>query len=271
MAASIRYGCQTYTWQMSAQRFAGKVEHIAETIRRSGLVGMEPELAMLGDYANQPERLRHVLDASGIALGGLCLVCDWRDACESRDERAFADATITMLKTYFPDCALILCQMPGPDRADLPERQRHALACLHAVARRASDAGITVSFHPNSPPGSVFRNGEDYALLLDQLDDRYLGFAPDAGHIAKGGMDPVQVIQAAGSRVRHVHFKDMDARGSWVEMGHGIINFPGIVRVLKASGYQGWIMIEDESELAERDPDAATIANGRYITTSLAD
>ena len=96
-----------------------------------------------------------------------------------------------------------------------------------------------------------------------------LGFAPDAGHIAKGGMDPVQVIRDTMPLVRHVHFKDIDAGGEWVEMGRGIIDFVGIVAALRQHGYAGWIMVEDESRLAERDPAAATLANGIYLQETL--
>ena len=268
--ARIRYGCQTYTWQMSFDRYAGKVEHIVDVIKASGMRGMEPEQCMLGAFAEQPARLRDVLADRGVKLAAFCLVGDWREAQETASERANADATISMLAAYFPECVLALCQMPGSDRAQLEQRQHHALACINAIARRASAAGLVTAFHPNSPEGSIFRTADDYELLLAGLDSRYLGFIPDAGHIAKGGMDPVQIISGAIGLVRHVHFKDMDAQGAWVEMGRGIIDFPGIVKVLTAANYRGWIMVEDESALAEHDPDAATMANGGYVTSTLA-
>jgi len=96
-----------------------------------------------------------------------------------------------------------------------------------------------------------------------------IGFAPDAGHIAKGGMDPVKVFRDSISQIRHVHYKDMDRDGNWVEMGRGIIDFRSLTSLLKEAGYQGWIMVEDESTLAEADPDAATLFNGRYMREHL--
>jgi inosose dehydratase len=265
----IRFGCQTYTWQMSMPRYAGRVEHIVATIRSAGLEGIEPETCMLGGYAEDPARLRDVLAGQQIRLGALCLVADWRAPSESPAEQAGADAAIAMLREYFPDCVLALCQMPGIDRTALTERRRNAIACIDAVARRAAAAGIVAGFHPNSPSGSVFRTPEDYAVLLDSLDPGHLGFIPDAGHLAKGGMDPVKVIRESIALVKHVHLKDMNDSGAWVEMGRGIIDFPGIIRVLADADYHGWVMVEDESELAERDPDAATIANGAYVNSVL--
>jgi inosose dehydratase len=52
-------------------------------------------------------------------------------------------------------------------------------------------------------------------------------------------------------------------------MGAGIIDFPGIVRMLKDTGYSGWIMIEEESPDAEVDPDTAATKNGEYLQRSL--
>ena len=261
----IRFGCQTYTWQMSFDKYRGELEHIIAAVKASGMAGVEPELCMLGDFGSQPNRLRNCLQSHEIALGGLCLACDWRGERETPEERKQANAVIQMLSNYFPATFLVLCQLPGKDRQDLAERQRNALACVNAVGARAADAGIVAAFHPNSPSGSIFRAQDDYDLLLEGLDFEKVGFAPDAGHIAKGGMDPVTIFRDSIALIRHVHFKDMDQSGKWIEMGRGCIDFQGIYKVLREASYKGWIMVEDESELAERDPDFATLLNGKYV------
>jgi hypothetical protein len=48
-------------------------------------------------------------------------------------------------------------------------------------------------------------------------------------------------------------------------MGEGVIDFTGVVRFLQQTGYQGWIMVEDECPRAEHDPDGATAHNGAYV------
>jgi len=222
-------------------------------------------ISMLGSFASEPARFRDCLQSHGVTLGALALVCDWLNPKETAEEMALADSTIAMLQEYFPECVLVLCQMPGADRQNLAERQKNALACLNEVGARAQAAGIVSAFHPNSPPGSIFRIEEDYKVLLDGLAGGVVGFAPDAGHIAKGGMDPVEIFREASARIRHVHFKDMTPDGKWIEMGRGCIDFHGLVHVLKKVDYKGWIMVEDESALAEIDPDAATLLNGKYI------
>jgi inosose dehydratase len=262
---SIRFGCQTYTWQMSLEKYQGKLEHIVSTIGAAGMKGIEPEICMLGNFAQEPGKLRNCLQSRGVELGALCLVCDWREEKETPEEKAQADDAIAMLRDYFPESILVLCQMPGADRKNLAPRQKNALACINAVGARAHAAGLTSAFHPNSPAGSVFRTAKDYAIMLKGLDSKNVGFAPDAGHIAKGGMDPVEVFRDTLGLIRHVHFKDMDPAGAWEEMGRGCIDFHALVDLLRQADYRGWIMIEDESARAEKDPDAVTLDNGKYI------
>ncbi len=264
----IKFGCQFYTWQMSGRRYVGKLPHILAVVGKSGFAGIEPETCMLGSYYQDPQRLRDVLESHGLQLGAVALVCRWSQAVETDEERRQADYLLGYLKT-FPGTHLVLCQLPGEERSNLRERQQSALACINAVAARAADRGIVSSFHPNSPPGSVFRVEEDYRILFDGLDSRIVGYAPDTGHIASGGMDVVEVLQTYRSLIRHVHFKDITASGEWVAMGAGVIDFARIVTILKDTGYAGWIMVEEESKAAERDPDTATLQNGRYLSQAL--
>jgi inosose dehydratase len=263
-----RFGCQTYSWQMSGETYRGRVPNILDVVARAGMNGLEAETCMLGDYYDDPEAMARELSARGVELTGVCLVADWLSPRETAQERADADRLMAYL-SHFPGAMVYLGQMPGSDRGNLAERQRNALACMHEVARRAVDAGLDCAFHPNSPAGSIFRTREDYATLIDGLDEKLVGFAPDAGHIAKGGMDPVEIFSTYRPLIRHVHFKDIDEDGTWVEMGRGVIDFPAIVSHLAGTGYDGWIMIEDESARAERDPDAVTLENGEYIREAL--
>ena len=262
---AIQYGCQTYTWQMSYEKYSQRLDHIIDVVAESGFAGIEAEVCMLGPYNEDPARLAGDLQAKGLGLAAICLVCDWLSPQETGEELAEADRVIGILQSHFPGTLLALCQMPQDDRSNLQERQDNCIACSNAIGRRAADSGVRTAFHPNSPEGSVFRIAEDYKVLMDGLDASVVGFAPDAGHIAKGGMDPVAIFREYGATIQHVHFKDMRQDGTWAEMGAGDIDFAGIVGGLVQQNYEGWIMVEDESPRAEIDPDAVTRANGEYL------
>lgn len=269
MSSTLQFGCQTYTWQMSYEKYAQRLDHIMAVIAESGFAGIEAEVCMLGRYSTDPVMLAADLQRHGLALAALCLVCDWLSPRETETERANADRLMTLLRSHFPKTILALCQIPQADRSNVHERQVNCIACCNGIGKRAADQGIKTVFHPNSPPGSVFRTAGDYAALMDGLSAGPVGFAPDAGHIAKGGMDPVAIFKKYAPAIRHVHFKDMRADGVWAEMGEGNIDFAGIVAVLKEHGYHGWIMVEDESPRAEVEPDAVTRMNGKNLAACL--
>lgn len=261
--AELRYACQTYSWQMSLDTYRGRVEHMVKQAARAGFAGFEPEVIMLGDTWT-PAGLAAILHRHRVELAALVLVEDWRSSTETEAERANADRVIAAVATIGAN-RVVLVPAPGRDRSDLRERQRNAVACMTAVATRSADLGVAVTFHPNSPPGSVFRTAEDYALMAELLPD-ILGYTPDLGHIAKGGMDPLAVVRAWRSRVDHVHIKDLATDGSWAPIGGGIVDVDAVLNFLAATDFAGWITFEDESPQAEADPDAATARNGDMVT-----
>lgn len=264
----IQFGCQTYTWQMSYEKYKDSLADIMDVVRDSGMTGVEAEVCMLGDFYNDPGLLREELARRQLMLAALTLALPWRSARESKEETEEADKLIAFLR-HFPQTLIVMVHLPGEDRRDLASRRLNALSCIDAVARRATDQGIVCALHPNSPEGSVFRTMEDYLVMFDKLDERYIGYAPDSGHIANGGMDAVGVFETYRPLIRHVHFKDLSADSRWKAMGEGIIDHPAIVRMLKDTGYDGWVMVEEESDEAVTDPDGVTLKNGLYVNEVL--
>lgn len=263
----IKIGCETYTWQMPGEQYKGKLDHIMGISAQAGFTGIEPETSFFGDLAD-PVRMKETLDKHGLELAVLCHVEDWRHSGETNQEKANADQWIAFL-SHFPDTVYLPVQMPGKDRSNLEERQTNLLKCVNALAKRAADQGIKCSYHPNSPMGSVYRTEEDYKILLNGLDRRYIGYCPDVGHMAKGGMDPLSIIKQYRDQVNLIHFKDMFADGRWAPTGEGIIDFQAITQYLIDTNYEGWIIMEDECDQAINDPDGVTLNDGIYINNHI--
>jgi inosose dehydratase len=260
---NIKIGCETYTWQMPGEQYKGKLEHIMAISSQAGFTGIEPESSFLQHLAN-PAMMQEQLIKHNLELAVLCVVEDWLESKETADERRRADEWIKFL-THFPETILLLVQMPQSNRDNLSTRQQNCISCVNDFARRASEMGITCSKHPNSPAGSVFRTIVDYQILLEGLDHSVIGFCPDVGHIARGGMDPLDIVKKYRSEVNLIHYKDMNADGSWAPTGDGIIDFLGITQYLIDTNYSGWIIMEDECDECISDPDGITLKDGIYI------
>jgi len=264
----IKYGFQTYTWQMSYEKYADKIDHIVDITKQGGMHGIEPDTSLLKGYFDNPEAFKRMLESKDVELAALCVVCDWLHDGETAAEKELADKAMNFV-SQFPNPMLLLVQMPQNDRENLAERQKNALANINTVAKRAADSGIKSVFHPNSPPGSIFRTFDDYKRMLDGLDAQYVGYAPDSGHIINGGMDVYDIFRDYMPLIKHVHFKDVGTDGGWLVMGEGITDFVKIVKMLHSSGYNGYILVEDESPAAEDDPDGVSLKNAEYIRNKL--
>ena len=266
----IKYGFQTYTWQMSFEKYADKIEHIVDLTKQCGMHAIEPDTCLLKTkgYFENPEAFKKMLADKGVELASLCIVCDWLNSGETAEEKQFADKAINFVKA-FPNPMLLLVQMPQNNRDNLAERQKNALTCINTVAKRAADFGIKSVFHPNSPPGSIFRTFDDYKLMFDGFDSKYVAFAADSGHIINGGMDVYDIFRDYMSVIKHVHYKDIGTDNRWRIMGEGITDFVRLTRMLHTGGFDGYILVEDESSEAEDDPDGVTRKNAEYIREKL--
>lgn len=270
MTTSISFGCHGSTWDLDYDRESDRLDHVLDVVAACGFSGIDAQIALLGRYRSQPERLKQGLDRRGLRLAALTVPFTWPHAVETEDERALADYFIGFLK-HFPGAILNIPARNGQDRSDLLVRQRAIINCANAIARRSADQGVTSSFHPASPPTSYFRNEDDYRVMFDLIDPAHLGWTPDLGHIARGGMDAVATVKAYRSFIKHVHIKDYGGLpdAGWRKMGTGDVDFTDMTAFLQSTGYTGWIMVEEETEQSAADPDAAIKDIGEYVSRRL--
>lgn len=264
----MKFGCHGYTWQLSYDMQSDRLPQIMDVIAEGCFGGLDTQVAMLGRFSNHPELLKEELQRRGLELAALTLSLPWLFLKETDEEREAADHFINYLG-HFPNALLNVVQMPGTNRDQLKVRQHNVLNCVNEIGRRAADKGIVTALHPNSPPGSLFRTEEDYKVMFDGLDTEVIGYTPDAGHIACGGMDVAEIFERYRPFIKHVHFKDASADHIWEAMGEGTIDFRRIVSHLRDTGYKGWIMVEEESAKAVVDPDGAMRANSLYVQEQL--
>ena len=273
---AIKFGSEVYTWFMDGygEGNDNKLPHMAKIIGEAGFAGIEPmvlepyDTYWLGD-CKDPKRLKDALDEAGIELAALALICKWDEEEETESERIAADWTIETLK-LFPGAAL--GTVPLPDgRHNLQQRRVNLVNNVNRVSRRAAEAGLKCSFHPNSPPPSLVRTQDDYDVVLNSLDPNVTGWTPDVGHIARGGMDVIDTMTKWGHLVNHIHYKDFSGNGPepWSQMGSGKLDFHKITEWLTLRNYEGWIICEDEAEVAIKDPDGVTLQNCQWCKENL--
>ncbi|HJU85985.1 MAG TPA: TIM barrel protein [Gemmatimonadota bacterium] len=136
--------------------------------------------------------------------------------------------------------------------------------------------GLDVAFHPHY--GTVIEREVDVRRLLASTD---VPLCLDTGHLLVAGADPLEVAQAAGARIAHVHLKDVDTAlatrvrarelgyrdavraGLYRPLGEGDLDLGGLLEILRACGYDGWYVIEQDLVLEAGDDPGRPLADVR--------
>ncbi|OUE30943.1 Inosose dehydratase [Clavibacter michiganensis] len=91
-----------------------------------------------------------------------------------------------------------------------------------------------------------------------------MGLTLDTGHLVIAGGDPVQAVARWGSRITHLHLKDVDgaelrrvlaagggmpevwSSGAFAAFGRGDVDLASAMTAIEAHGYDGWIVVEQD-------------------------
>ena len=133
-------------------------------------------------------------------------------------------------------------------------------AGLGEAVARCRDRGYEPTFHHET--GTYVEAPWEIERLLDVSD---IGLCLDTGHLLLGGGDPVQALRDWGSRINQVHLKDADrsimtaivrdeapvtdiwAREAFPVLGAGDLDVDGVLAGLAGIGYEGWMVVEQDS------------------------
>jgi len=115
------------------------------------------------------------------------------------------------------------------------------------VERFVREYDIPLAIHNHGPEDKAYPAPLD-ALKLIKDRDRRLGLCMDVGHTVRAGADPVRTVAEVGDRLMDLHVKDLRAASSesQVEVGKGIVDFPGLVRALHQRSFAGHVALEYE-------------------------
>ena len=125
--------------------------------------------------------------------------------------------------------------------------------------RLAEDLGVQLLLEPHGPVTASLALTE---RVLDACDSPALGLNLDTGNLWLGGGDPVAYIRKFGSKIEHVHWKDMPKemegqRGkifgcgmATIALGEGIVGIAEVLAALRAIGFTGHTTLEIAGEAA---------------------
>jgi inosose dehydratase len=151
----------------------------------------------------------------------------------------------------------------------------------HVATEVRRAAGLRTVFHHHC--AGYVETPPEIGELCSRTDPALVGLCLDTGHLTFAGGDPLAALATWGDRIWHVHFKDCDPelamqsrkegwdyhqsvrRGIFCELGRGTVPFAGVLDGLRARGYSGWIVVEQDVLPGLGTPAASAARNREYL------
>ena len=293
----IRIANAPCSWGVLEFDLEGKAAGYAQVLdemRKSGYEGTE-----LGDWGfmpSDPAQLKAELDARELSLLGAFVPVLLKERSAHRAGIETALRTARLLAAVQPETPfIILADDNGKDfrrtryagrvtpQMGLSESDWQAAAHGAETLARAvlNETGLRTVFHHHC--AGFFETPAEIEQLLQRTDPALLGLCLDSGHYRFAGGEPTRALRQHAARIWHVHFKDCQpdiaARsrtegwdyfaavraGVFCELGQGEIDFQALKNQLESSGYQGWIVVEQDVLPGMGAPLASATRNREYL------
>ncbi|HEY4725204.1 MAG TPA: TIM barrel protein, partial [Actinomycetota bacterium] len=266
-------------YQLGPDQVLAEMREVGLTATESGPDGFLP---------TQPDAMTRVLDHHGLqAIGGFTPLLLHVAAHDPVPE------VERLLQGYDASGAevLVLSAVTGAEGYDSrpvldDDEWMVLLSNLDRLAELARQRGVRAVLHPHV--GTMIETGEEVRQVLD---GSWISLCLDTGHLLIGGTEPAELARQAPERIAHIHFKDVDARlarrvqdgrltytqgvreGMYRPLGSGDVDVPAIVGSLRARGYDGWYVLEQDTILTEEPrgegPVADVWASAEYLRSVL--
>jgi inosose dehydratase len=147
-----------------------------------------------------------------------------------------------------------------------PDAFERSVERINDAVERCRSRGVDVVFHHHA--GTYVESPAEIEALLERTD---VGICFDTGHALVGGGDPVEVARLCGSRIEHLHLKDVDGAilerlrrgeiglaqawpdGIFCPFGDGAVDLAAVLALPELAGYDGWIVLEQDRVAARVD------------------
>ncbi|HEX3983977.1 MAG TPA: sugar phosphate isomerase/epimerase [Acidisoma sp.] len=261
--APLRLGCQTYTWEMLGDRYQGGPDQLLAMIAEAGYAGIEITDRMIGHYRDRPEAFDTALRQNGLTLVAYAVGSEsgFTEPAARAADLGAAESAIAFAG-HFPGALVSFGSATIMSPGERLDKFAAAAEFYNAAGRLGEKADVAVALHPSSHHNTLLFTRADYDAIFARTDEAVIGWVPDTGHILRGHEDMLDVLRRYQSRIRYLHLKDVDEDGHWAMLGSGDCDIDSVIEIVRAAPrFNGWLVVEEESDAAAADPVAAVRKN----------
>jgi inosose dehydratase len=232
---------------------------VLDAIARAGLRWLE-----LGPVGYLPADARAALASRGLGAVGTFVFDDLHAGGDA--VLSATDAAVDAI-TAARGALLVLIDRPSEPRAATAGRRnlarrldepgwRRMIDLVRRCAERAATRGVRAVVHPHA--GGYIEFEDEVERLLSDVPADELGLCLDTGHALYAGSDPSELIARYGSRLEHLHLKDVAepvlarglgfwdavAAGIFCPVGDGLLDLGSLRQAL--TDYAGFATVEQD-------------------------
>ncbi|QIA21572.1 sugar phosphate isomerase/epimerase [Mesorhizobium sp. AA22] len=259
----LKVGCQTFTWEMLGGGFAGGPDDLLKAIADGGYAGIEITDTMIGRYADRPAEFAMALESAGLTLVSFAF---GSNSGFTLKDNIGADLETAQrwidFAAAFPGALVSMGSATSVSEGPRDDKFAIAAEVYNRAGELGRKAGVDIAVHPSSHHNTLLFDRADYDRIFALIDPSLVGWVPDTGHILRGHEDMIDTLTTYRDRIRYIHLKDVDAGGKWAMLGKGVCDTQAVMDVAGAAlHFNGWLVLEEESETAAADPAAAVKTN----------
>jgi inosose dehydratase len=251
---------------------------VLDEISEAGYAGTE--LGPFGYFPTDPKQLTAELSARRLQLVASFVPiplahrerheAGYQEAMQVAQLLAQSGARTIVLADEMSEARMAVSGRVDESRDGLTDAQWDGAAqILMRIAEACRELGLSAVFHHHA--GTFVETPTEVARLCDSIDADLLGLCLDTGHYFFGGGDPVDAVRLYGSRIRHLHLKDVQVpvfeaarrdevgfleavrRGVFCELGEGAVDLNKVIQGMVAGGYFGWAIVEQDVDTRSSD------------------
>ena len=241
-AAGPHIGCQTNAWPLKPGDFPAFLGVLRE-MKALEFEGFETSFRNVqGQYADAAPA-RASLAGSGLAFFGVHIFLneyDPRTRVAPMDlVKATADgaAALGAQRVILSGAGLV------KDGKVSAEDLAQKVAGLQEAARYCRARGLAFAYHNHGPEFAA--GGAEMTGLLERTDPALVSFLVDCGWAYRAGVDLAAFFTTHRARLAGLHLRDFKGEQQ-VPLGQGDVNWAPLAAAIRTSGWDGWVIAEEE-------------------------
>jgi inosose dehydratase len=252
-----------------------KFTDILDVMRDTGFIGLRltqfPEI--LKTYDISAAQMQREAEKRGCRIVTISLNGATHDPAQRGAVVAGARAAMTFLKDFGASHLVVFS--PNRRFAAAPQAFQSMCESFNAIGEAAREMGFYAGLHNHM--GQIVQNPDEVDRCMALTDPKLFHFSPDTAHLHLAGCDVAKTLEKHQSRLVMADYKDAKRlpgakpdtfdRASIFDLGAGEIDLPGCHRVLKAIGFQGWLIVD--LDIAREGPRTSYERCGRYVVERL--